>query len=185
MNIYRFEAPHPEKGGSRHIGQNFVSLDSALLEALTYATWIAWFKASADERWQPVLMEREESGHSLDWTPIPTDDARLAAYFDQPDTDEIGAAMRAKDRIRKRREPRTAPAGVDPRWYFTDVPGEIRIACVTDGAEYLCPGCSRAHGWTPGTQSAATWCHYQALAPDQNPAKGCDRCGTTLLREGD
>lgn len=102
--------------------------------------------------------------------------------------DEIGAAMRAKDRIRKARvqkEKPSAPPGVDPRWYFTDVPGETRIACITDGSEYLCPGCAQHIGWIPGKTSPATWFHYQALAPDQNPEKYCDRCGEYMLREGD
>lgn len=90
--IYRWRAENRLGGGEPITGRLHIDFDAAMMATLTYATWVAWSTDRVEDATQPVLQECDGDGPTegdWGWTTIPTDDARVLAYFDQPDADEI------------------------------------------------------------------------------------------------
>ncbi len=90
--IYQWQAQNRIGGGKPVTGHLHIDFDAAMMATLTYGTWVAWSAGRVDDETQPTLMECDGDGPvegDWGWTPIPTDDPRVLAFFDCPDVDEI------------------------------------------------------------------------------------------------
>jgi len=96
VKIYRMETLKNanEDAGSVTRTEPTKYLDPLILKALVYGTWRAWWTGVVWDAAQPVLWEADADPDAPDgveygWTEIPTDDARVMAFFDCPDVDEV------------------------------------------------------------------------------------------------
>jgi len=91
MKIYRMETLKNANGDRSGVTRTEPreDLDSLIVKALVYGTWRAWWTSTVWEAGQPVIMEAEQDDFTDPWRIVETDDARILAFFEQPDCDEI------------------------------------------------------------------------------------------------